>query len=424
MANHLANYWKSAADATRCDNILPAATAATVPAVIQPATVVPLITTPVGHPLVPLARRERTDLEYEALQRSQYTITNTAYTDIQVINLVDIQDLFAKYLGDLQSLCSQEFWRIFLSIHTCAIGDIDACLSSVKDTFVNEKQDKKMFPGSRRALLERLQRIPPFFSRVLHTYTVDLSPFVGKLPSGTRSVVFRFIDPLWAWVQAARKQDPIELHWKPIAQKVGHERYGGGVQYGEFLAKSCAEVPAGTYPMCFGLHWDGTSARGQHSAPICICIGNTNSCDSSTQYCIGYMPHVPDERKPEWKKKKIVTEVKYYIRQKCQGAILRIMLDAATRGVRVRLQNRTGREVARVLFPRLSSMNFDQPEAQLMFGLQNKQACSKCRQAIIVCLFKVLKFLPLTFQDILASHRNTHTHLTLLNIAGYVFLTL
>ena len=114
------------------------------------------------------------------------------------------------------------------------------------------------------------------------------------------------------------------------------------------------------------------------------------------------------------------------------------MLDAATRGVRVRLKNRTGREVARVLFPRLSSMNFDQPEAQLMFGLQNKQGCSKCRQAIIICLFQVLKFasrisglyrldiilLYLTFQDILASHRNTHTHLTFLNIAGYVFLTL
>ncbi len=65
--------------------------------------------------------------------------------------------------------------------------------------------------------------------------------------------------------------------------------------------------------MCIGIHWDGTSAHGQSSSPICICVGNTNCCDSSTQYCIGYMPHVPDETKPEWRRQAVSTTVKHYI---------------------------------------------------------------------------------------------------------------
>ena len=33
-----------------------------------------------------------------------------------------------------------------------------------------------------------------------------------------------------------------------------------------------------------------------------------------------------------------------------------------------------------MMFPKLSSLNFDQPEAQLVFGLQNKTGCSKCKR--------------------------------------------
>ena len=291
--------------------------------------------------------------------------------------MVKNQDLWDSHLSQVKELCSTSFWRVFLRMHTCAIGAIDSALTAVRETF---DVDKKLFPSSRRALLQRIATIQRFWPRVLHTYTLDLTPFAGKLPSNTKSLDFKFIDPLWAWLIAARRQEPIDMHWKPIAQRRGFEQYGGGIQYGKFLAKVSADIPEGTYPMCIGIHWDGTSAHGQSSSPICICVGNTNSCDSSTQYCIGYMPHVPDEKKPEWKKRSVATTVKHYIRQKCEGAILRILLEGAKRGVQVRLCNRMGRDVERVMFPRLSSMNFDQPEAQLMFGLQNKQACSKCRQ--------------------------------------------
>ena len=81
-------------------------------------------------------------------------------------------------------------------MHTCVIGAIDSALTAVRDTFV---ADKKMFPGSsRRSLLQRIKSIRPFWPHVLHSYTFELTPFAGKLPSNTTSLVFKFIDPLWA----------------------------------------------------------------------------------------------------------------------------------------------------------------------------------------------------------------------------------
>ena len=76
----------------------------------------------------------------------------------------------------------------------------------------------------------------------------------------------------------------------------------------------------------------------------------------------------------------LACRLKFYIRQQCAAAILRVMEDAATSGVLCRLQNLRNHETKRLLFPRLCSMNFDQPEAQLFFGLQNNRTCSRCRR--------------------------------------------
>jgi hypothetical protein len=275
-------------------------------------------------------------------------------------------------------MCSVAFWNVFLKMHAYSIKAIDSALQAVKKTFVHGKKEQSEFPVSRRVLLQKMAAVPAFWPQVQHTYQVDLRHF--NLPSGCKEVTFKFVDPLWGWVMAARRQHPKDMHWKPIAQKRGQKLYGGGVQYGECMREACRTIPAGAYPMLFGVHWDGTSAHGVSSSPICVCVGNTNICDKSAQYCIGYMPHVPDEKKPEWKKQPLATRVKFYIRQKCFTAILRILEEAATRGVKVRLKNQRGEEVARVLYPKLSSLNFDQPEAQLVFGLQNKTGCTKCRR--------------------------------------------
>ena len=136
--------------------------------------------------------------------------------------------------------------------------------------------------------------LTPFWPQVLHTTRIDLSRF--ELPSGTKEICFKFVDPIWGWLVAARRQNPLELHWKPLAQRLGRELYGQGIHCGQLFKHACASVPRGSFPMCVGLHWDGTGAHGLSSSPICVCVGNSNSCKSDTQFCIGYMPHVPDEK--------------------------------------------------------------------------------------------------------------------------------
>ena len=131
--------------------------------------------------------------------------------------------------------------------------------------------------------------------------------------------------------------------------------------------------------MCISLHWDGTSEhRGLASTPICCGVGNTNNCDVSTQFCIAYIPKVPDDS-PEFRKSARSTAVKFSIRQQCIAAILRVLEASAEHGVICKLPNLQGITISRVLVPRLCSMNLDQPEAQLFFGMLNRTSCSKCK---------------------------------------------
>ena len=126
------------------------------------------------------------------------------------------------------------------------------------------------------------------------------------------------------------------------------------------------------------LHWDGTSGRGIESAPICVGVANTNDCDSTSEFCIAYMPHIPDWSSKEFRDSSKSTDVKWYIRDRCAASILHVLETAACSGVKCRLLNTKNMEIERLLFPKLFAMNFDQPEAQLFFGLQNKQSCSRC----------------------------------------------
>ena len=373
------NVWKSDDDPTRCDKNAPAPIVTPTENAIITVPIVPLITAPATTaPLASLARRQPMSWEDERELRGGYIITEALPSRAEEARQMSAtQDAWEHVLRTTKSACSDDFWKIFLQLHTYSTVAIDSSLRAVKQVFVTETVAKRKFPISKRALLAKMDSARTFWSRIRHTYEVDLSQF--NLPSGTTSVQFKFVDPVWAWIMAARRQHPLEMHWKPFVQAHRKEKYGGGIQYGKWFQQACRSLPPGSYPMCIGLHWDGTAARGLSSSPVCICVGNTNSCDRSAQYCVGYMPHAPDESKPEFRKTTRATAVKHYIRQKCSSAILRVLEEAATRGVVCTLLNQENREVQRLLFPRLSSMNFDQPEAQLFFGLQNKCSCSKCR---------------------------------------------
>ena len=200
---------------------------------------------------------------------------------------------------------------------------------------------------------------------------IDLSAF--HVPTHKRTLVFEFVDPVWAWVQAACLQPPDEMHWEPQMQFMRgfpqHKCYGGGLQYGEAFAEACKTCPPGTHPMCVSLHWDGTNAHGQASTPITIGVANTNSVSSTTQFCIGYIPIISDLGSAFASS---ATGIKYHIRNKAIAAILRILETNARTGVRCRLPSTSGEYQEFFLMPRLFSMNLDQPEAQLYFGMLNR----------------------------------------------------
>ena len=180
---------------------------------------------------------------------------------------------------------------------------------------------------------------------------------------------------------AARRHHPADLHWKPAPQaRADSPVYGGGIQYGQRFKHAFSKLPEGWQHMWMTLHWDGTFGRGLEVTPIATGVANINNCDKSKESNIGYIPFTPDQRSPRFKVTAKCTRLKFYIRQQCAAAILRVMESAATTGVLCRLKNVRGEETTRLLFPKLASMNFDQPEAQLFFGHQNKETCSHCRR--------------------------------------------
>ena len=147
-----------------------------------------------------------------------------------------------------------------------------------------------------------------FWLQVRHTARIDLSGL--NLPSGTQHIEFHFIDPIWGWLVAARRQEPIDMHWMPSAQpRHTHFRYyGDGIQCGDYFRHSFDSCPVGCYNMHVALHWDGTNPHhGLACIPIAVGVANTNSSDNSTEFCIGYIPRAPDEDQPEFSKTKACT---------------------------------------------------------------------------------------------------------------------
>ena len=417
--NHSKNLWKDIDNPTRCDNIarhtavpllssttltdddapvvtegIPVITAPVeeetdIPFITAPVdeeTDIPFITVPVDdtdNPVITapasvglsdVARRPERDTELCRKERSTYTIIATENVlSHQVRDVCKLQDIWGECKACVRKQFCPSFWSFFLPIHHLPSNGIDSALRAAKSTFLTRGTATfQSFPPSKRAMMAKINTVAvQFWKLVSHAVDIDLSHF--NLPSGTKSVKFRFIDPVWGWLVAARRLDPLDLHWKSVEQQAQNV-YGGGVQFGKAFRQACDTCPLGGYPMLFSLHWDGTGAHGLNTAPICVGVANYNGGSASAHYCLGYIPATPDS-----KSLTDSTIVKHYIRQRCAENVLSVMEASAVSGIMCRLRNQHGIEVPRLLFPRLMSMNFDQPEAQLCFGLQNKTSCSKCK---------------------------------------------
>ena len=340
-AAHMRNMWKDASDRTRCDyieglqvgNDVVGSDEDTDAAVEQDIVLTHpqqvgndenaaaeqdmVITHPqqfgnvITHPLTPLhelARRQPLDTVENNHVRSAYCITPYLGRTPGARDFCSIQDAWETMLGEIKSKCNDKFWKLFLQLHTFSGVVIDKCLQCVKNTFLN-RANTRDFPASRRTLLQKIKsETHDFWLRVRHTARIDLSPF--DLPSGTRYLDFKFIDPIWGWLVAARRQAPIDMHWKPRAQPRDRSNryYGEGIQCGDYFRTSYDSCPVGCYNMHVTLHWDGTNSHhGLACIPIAVGVANTNSSEISTEFCVGYMPHAPDEDNPEYSKTQACT---------------------------------------------------------------------------------------------------------------------
>ena len=289
--NHIKNLWKDSDDPTRCDNVgrhaaVPLLSSTTltddcdphvvtegIPVITVPVDEAdisfitapvdeddnPVITAPASVGLSDVARRPERDTELCRKVRSTYTIkaTEKAWSH-QVRDVCKLQDIWDKYKGCVRKQFCPSFWSFFLPIHHLPSHGIDSALRAAKSTFLARGTATfKSFPPSKRAMMSKINSVAvQFWKLVSHAVDIDLSHF--NLTSGTKSIKFRFIDPVWGWLVAARRLDPLDLHWKSVEQQTQNPVYGGGVQFGKAFRQACDTCPRGDYPMLFSLHWDGT----------------------------------------------------------------------------------------------------------------------------------------------------------------------
>ena len=147
--------------------------------------------------------------------------------------------------------CSPQFWKFFLPLHEKNKATVDTALNAAKEVFMSHIKDTPFwhrFPGTSRRILQR--RIDTrFWARVTHTVEIKLTQF--RLPKPTAFLKFTFVDPIFAWIVAARRQPPKTLHFKPAPayDASGDRMYGGGIQQGLCFEKACRSCPPG-YPSC------------------------------------------------------------------------------------------------------------------------------------------------------------------------------
>ena len=113
-----------------------------------------------------------------------------------------MQDAYDEYCEKVRNRYCDEFWRVFSAVYEERVVTIDRVLGATREVFVLTTEMRKRFETSVRQLRERMRSTAgDFAEHVLHEISVDLSKF--DLPDNIRNCKFRFVNPLWAWVQAA-----------------------------------------------------------------------------------------------------------------------------------------------------------------------------------------------------------------------------
>ena len=392
QADHMKNYGYTASDPRRCDNVVQVPCADNVITVADPCQnrEPPFANDPRCVKL--LSRRGCAEEVEDDYIQSEIARPVTPITQDEPTNMLIIQGAWTRYTQQTEQLACSSFWRFFLALLDQPQVAIDAALQAARSTFLRNTSKKEIakFPSSKRELLRRMKGLdPPFWPKVTHSLELDLNGF-----NIDKKLTFHFLNPIWAWIIAARRIPHEDLQWKPkiqVHRVTGQRLYGGGVQYGEAFESACRSCPTGTYPMGINLHFDGATAHSISATPITIAVANCNSQSTLGHVCIGFFPKT--ELGKHFSSTADARKVKHYIRQRCIAAILSVLEEGARRGVICRLCVQ-GTERVRTLYPRLLAMSLDQPEAQAYFGMKNATSCSKCRfilySELIVCFTRFI----------------------------------
>ena len=234
--------------------------------------------------------------------------------------------------------------------------------------------EKKHWPNSRKIIDQKIYKnLGTFWSRVTRRVFIDLSHL--GLASLQKPILFKFIDPVYAWAACANKlsgEHPLYFKYKPRRHPThGNLMYGASVQNGEILQRSCARVPdrerAG--PALFGLSWDaGNASKRRSYTPMVISVGNTDYCGLHACTCIAYMPKLPLASKELSSDEGL--NARHELTQACATAILDVVEKCAKDGFKCILG---GEEWW--LFPVMARMEFDTKERYKFFGCARERAC-------------------------------------------------
>ena len=287
---------------------------------------------------------------------------------------LQMQAAFEDYCKVVRELFSVDFWRVFSSVFQERVGVIDRVLKTTRDVFVRDRAQLRRFPNSVRAMQKATRSAAGDFSaHLMHEIDVDLRNYnlpVTSARDRQQFVKFRFVNPLWAWVQAANDMVTAghTCFFKPqiMLNGNGERIHGGGVQFGDALKFAAAQTPRDRKPALFGISFDGgdsgVSTRSVY--PICVSALNFNGANPIQCGLVGFLPAI--EVSNSFKETEEYRDVRAHITQQCIAAVLDELENVSTGGFTARI----GKEQY-ILQPFLVAVRVDSKERKTYFGLKS-----------------------------------------------------
>ena len=277
------------------------------------------------------------------------------------------QDAFDEYCEMVRKIYCSEFWLLFSAVYQEKHVVIDRVLRTVKDVYGRKQKFASCVRQLRTASLNTAGN---FSAHVLHEIRIDLRGF--DLP-GKREVNFTFVNPLWAWAQAANEMisSGHTMHFEPkcmFHEVTGERLYGGaGVQFGDALMYAASRTPQNGKPALFGISFDGgdSGVADRSVCPICVSVLNFDGTDPLQCGLVGFMPNIDVPN--SFKTKEQYLAARTHVTQKCIGAILDEIENVHTNGFTARIK----KEGLLRLRPFLLAVRVDSKERKKYFGLKS-----------------------------------------------------